>query len=85
MAVTNELCTAAANAFSATELNNTPFALGLFNFVVLLLQKTLDLSVISASLEKGVDYQNINTLNFKAASERLNTKLNVKNKSFSSC
>ena len=28
LTVTNELCTAAANAFSATELNNTPFAFG---------------------------------------------------------
>lgn len=39
LTVTNELYTAAANAFSATELNKTPFAFGIFNFIILLLTK----------------------------------------------
>lgn len=43
LTVTNELYTAAANAFSATELNKTPFAFGIFNFIILLLTKNLDL------------------------------------------
>lgn len=77
LTVANELYTAAANTFSTTELNKTPFAFGIFNFIILLVQKTLDLSVISASLQKRVDYRNIYILHFKAASERLNTKLNL--------
>lgn len=77
LTVTNELYTAAANTFSTTELNKTPFAFGTFNFIILLVQKTLDLLVISASLQKRVDYRNIYILRFKTASERLNTKLNL--------
>ena len=41
LTVTNELHTAADNAFSATELNKTSFAFGIFNFIILPLQKNL--------------------------------------------
>ena len=43
LTVTNELYTAVANAFSGTELNKIPFAFGIFNFIISLLTKNLDL------------------------------------------
>lgn len=69
---------ASANAFSTAELNKTPIAFGIFNFTPR--KKKLDLLIISASLEKIVDYRNIYIFLFKTASERLN--LNLEEKSF---